>query len=200
MVWSSLIESLQQGVIVISRSLKPVYWNAKANEVCQQLSDTDTPLPGLPVAVLEVCHRLLRDNYPASRPLLLECQGAAGEVIRISTRWLPLESDSNAQALSNSTGDRKGLEDICEDASPPYILVFLENCNELLKEELQIEQRKYDLTDREAQIWMLLRQEYTYQEIADILQISLNTVKTHIKNVYAKKRSYQGQDKFWCSE
>ncbi len=47
---------------------------------------------------------------------------------------------------------------------------------------------------------MLLRQEYTYQEIARVLQISLNTVKTHVKNVYAKRRSFHGQEKFWCSE
>jgi DNA-binding CsgD family transcriptional regulator len=53
----------------------------------------------------------------------------------------------------------------------------------------------YDLTEREAEICLLLRKEYTYQEIAKVLQISLNTVKTHVKNIYAKRRSYQGEEK-----
>jgi hypothetical protein len=205
LVWSSLIESLQQGVIVISQNLKPVYWNLKARELCQQLSEADLPLPALPVAVAEICHRFLRDNHLTNKPLLLECQGPKGQVIRISIRWLPLETvDNNQTSHGSIEGDRNSGEIAQEtypsSTLPPYMLVFLENCDEVLMEELQIEQQKYDLTDREAEIWLLLRQEYTYQEIANLLQISLNTVKTHVKNVYAKRRSYQGQDRFWCSE
>jgi DNA-binding CsgD family transcriptional regulator len=60
---------------------------------------------------------------------------------------------------------------------------------------MRIQQKKYDLTEREAEIWMLLRKEYTYQDIAKILQISLNTVKTHVKNIYAKRRTSQGEEK-----
>uniref|UniRef100_A0A832H5I6 Response regulator transcription factor n=1 Tax=Oscillatoriales cyanobacterium SpSt-402 TaxID=2282168 RepID=A0A832H5I6_9CYAN len=81
---------------------------------------------------------------------------------------------------------------------PAFIAVILENCEDVMQQEMRIQQKKYDLTEREAEIWMLLRQEYTYQEIAQKLQISLNTVKTHVKNVYAKRRSCQGKEKFWC--
>jgi hypothetical protein len=200
LVWSSLIESLQQGVIVICQNLKPVYWNLKARELCQQLSEVDLPLPALPVSVAEVCHRFLRDNFAASKPLLLEYQEPKGQVIRISVRWLPLETGSGHETYHSGIDDDRNVEEIPQETAPPYMLVFLENCNEVLLEELQIERQKYDLTDREAEIWLLLRQEYTYQEIANMLQISLNTVKTHVKNVYAKRRSYQGQDRFWCSE
>ncbi|MBC7972702.1 MAG: response regulator transcription factor [Verrucomicrobia bacterium] len=114
----------------------------------------------------------------------MECQAPTGQTIRISARWLE---------LAVQTTD-------LEKQRQPYILVLIENCHDLLYEELRIERKKYDLTEREAEVWMLLRQEYSYQEIAKMLQISLNTVKTHIKNVYAKKRSCQGREKFWCCD
>jgi DNA-binding CsgD family transcriptional regulator len=47
--------------------------------------------------------------------------------------------------------------------------------------------KKYGLTPREAEIWLLRRANYSYKEIADRLFITLNTVKKHMKNIYAKQ-------------
>jgi len=196
LIQSSLLESLHQGVIVTSRSLNPLYWNAKARLLCQQLAGSEFPPLELPMAVSEVCHRLMREERLGDRPLVMECQAATGQTIRISARWLDLTADRSQTAAKNAVpkaGDRT-------EPRQSYILVLLENCNDLLQEELRIERKKYDLTEREAEVWMLLRQEYSYQDVAKLLQISLNTVKTHVKNVYAKKRSCQGRDKFWCGD
>ncbi|UBF26244.1 LuxR C-terminal-related transcriptional regulator [Kovacikia minuta CCNUW1] len=200
LVWSSLIEAIPQGVVVASRSLKPIYWNQKAKELCECLSNTAFTLVELPLIVSEICRRLIRENRSEECLLVMEYQTPEGQTIRISARWLhPAPVHENS-----STGPFINLRDIPskvqDEQRQPYILVFLENCNDILQEELRIEQKKYDLTEREAEIWMLLRQEYTYQEIARMLQISLNTVKTHVKNVYAKRRSFHGQERFWCSE
>jgi hypothetical protein len=185
LIRSSLLESLSQGVIVASRSLEPLYWNAKARALCQHLTGSEFPPLELPADVSEVCHRLIRNERLSDRPFVMECQAPTGQTIRISARWLEL---AGGQATD------------LERQRQSYILVFLENCHDLLYEELRIERKKYDLTEREAEVWMLLRQEYSYQEIAKMLQISLNTVKTHVKNVYAKKRSCQGREKFWCCD
>ncbi len=184
LIRSSLLESLSQGVIVTSRSLNPLYWNAKARTLCQHLAGSAFPPLELPADVAEVCHRLIRNERLSDRPFVMECQAPTGQTIRMSARWLE---------LAVQTTD-------LEKQRQPYILVLIENCHDLLYEELRIERKKYDLTEREAEVWMLLRQEYSYQEIAKMLQISLNTVKTHIKNVYAKKRSCQGREKFWCCD
>ncbi|XHX80398.1 MAG: helix-turn-helix transcriptional regulator [Stenomitos frigidus ULC029] len=180
LIQSSLLESLHQGVIVTSRSLKPLYWNARGRLLCQHLTGGDVQPLELPTAVSEMCRRLMRDERLGDRPLILECQTATGQTIRMNARWLHLPDDRATQQ--------------------PYILILLENCNDLLQEEVRIERKKYDLTEREAEVWMLLRQEYSYQDVAKLLQISLNTVKTHVKNVYAKKRSCQGREKFWCGD
>lgn len=45
---------------------------------------------------------------------------------------------------------------------------------------------KYKLTDREIDAAVLLLAGYNAADIAKILTISVNTVKTHLKNLYAK--------------
>ncbi len=52
-----------------------------------------------------------------------------------------------------------------------------------------MEQKQYGLTDREAEVYKLLSQSHTYQDIANILYISLNTVRFHVKNINLKKGS-----------
>jgi DNA-binding CsgD family transcriptional regulator len=71
----------------------------------------------------------------------------------------------------------------------PAMILFIEDTNERLQEELATAQKQYGLTDRETEVYKLLSQSRTYQDIADILYISLNTVRFHVKNIYLKKGS-----------
>lgn len=43
-----------------------------------------------------------------------------------------------------------------------------------------------DLSEREAEVLLFICHGYTNKEIASQLQITANTVKTHLKNIYAK--------------
>jgi DNA-binding CsgD family transcriptional regulator len=172
---------MQDGVLVVAYNLLPIYTNTRAKELCQQMLMPDEEMAAsLPGVISEACHRLLKDRSINQEALVVEYQGHQGQTIRLRVRWLSLSS----------------YEDV---ESEPYILVQLENRQTELEEDLQVDRKKYDLTEREAEIWMLLREEYTYQEIAERLQISLNTVKTHVKNVYAKRRSSLGQRRVWYS-
>jgi DNA-binding CsgD family transcriptional regulator len=174
-LWEALVNALQQGMLVLSRNLQLVYANEKAREICQMLLAGEQQAVGLPSEVSEICHRLMREGTADGDSLVVEYLAPNHQTIRLYTCWLDLEPGATTE--------------------PGYMLIRMENCHETLLEELRIERKKYDLTDREAEIWLLLRQECTYQAIAKSLQISLNTVKTHVKNLYAKKRSFQGQEK-----
>lgn len=46
--------------------------------------------------------------------------------------------------------------------------------------------KDYGLTNRETQIYMLLLERKSYKDIADTLNISMPTAKTHILNLYRK--------------
>lgn len=74
--------------------------------------------------------------------------------------------------------------------------IYPEYCNELLKSfpernETNNSDRAQSelvdpLTDRELGVLRLMSQDYAYQEIADELVVSLNTVRYHTKNIYSK--------------
>ncbi|HEY9671165.1 MAG TPA: helix-turn-helix transcriptional regulator [Waterburya sp.] len=70
------------------------------------------------------------------------------------------------------------------------LLVILEDRSQTLQSLAISEIEQYGLTPREAEVWLLSRANYTRQEIAAELCISLNTVKKHLKNIQAK-RSYR---------
>ena len=167
---------------MVAQTLQPLYTSLKAKRLCQQLSSEVVHGAVLLDVVIEACHRLIKAESE-TRSLIAEYQGLQGHSVRVWASWLSMGAIS-----SNSKSDQ------------PYMLVLLEDCDEALKENLWVDRQKYDLTEREAEIWTLLRQEYTYQEIADILQISLNTVKTHVKNVYTKRRSVVGGGRIWYSK
>ncbi|MBE9228966.1 hypothetical protein IQ264_26500 [Phormidium sp. LEGE 05292] len=174
----ALAESLREGVMVISRHVKPIYMNQQAKEINQKLSVGDRHLSILPLEISEICYRLIKQGTSEQQTIVTECLTAQQQTIRIRASWVNLGvADPNLPGSENQ-----------------YILIFLENRHQILQEDLQFEQQKYQLTDREIEIWSLLRQEYSYQEIAEKLHISLNTVKTHVKNIYAKKRWHQLKD------
>jgi DNA-binding CsgD family transcriptional regulator len=66
--------------------------------------------------------------------------------------------------------------------------VIIEDQYESRKNAAIADAQKYGLTSREAEVWLLHQAKHTYQQIAEKLYISRNTVKKHLKNIYAKQR------------
>ena len=52
----------------------------------------------------------------------------------------------------------------------------------------------YGLTDREMDVLVLLLAGYNAADIAEMLSISTNTVKTHLKGIYAKTGVHSRRD------
>lgn len=177
-----LIELIKQGVMLVSQNLQPIYLNPKAREICQQLCHSNRHSDSLPPVISDIYHRLTRNFSSEDRVFVMEYQVAGEQTIRIRACHFTLEVDDELSVASSNR---------------PWLLVFLEDRSASLQEELRIEQKKYELTERETQILNLLLKAYTYQEIAKMLQISLNTVKFHVKNIYLKKRSYLEQKKIY---
>jgi LuxR family maltose regulon positive regulatory protein len=71
-----------------------------------------------------------------------------------------------------------------------YVPTVLQACgmeptSDSAAQSVPVDEEEY-LTPREAEILHLLAQGYTNQQIAESTFVSLNTVKTHIKHIYAK--------------
>jgi len=169
-LWGVLLESIPLGVMVLASSMQLVYCNEKAKNFCNRLSSTNAQLP---ISIIQLCQRLMQEAA-SPEPLIMEYQEQE-QYFRLQARWMELST------------------------TQPLLLVLVEDCHESLRKELEIEQDKYDLTDREVEIWFLLRQKYSYQDISDLLKISLNTVKTHVKNIYSKRKNLANDRKIWYS-
>lgn len=172
---SVLVDALPKGLIVLSQDRTIVYWNQNAKRLCQKLSTAQRYWSLLPTIVSDLCEQVLasRGGY---EPMLLEYQTPERSSFRLTASWL-------SQAAGDSLDFAIDLQ--------TYILVTVEDRDEVLRQDIQVEQKKFQLTNREAEVWLLLKQEYSYQAIAKALHISLNTVKTHIRNIHAKRHPYQ---------
>ncbi|MBW4469604.1 MAG: helix-turn-helix transcriptional regulator [Stenomitos rutilans HA7619-LM2] len=172
---SVLVDALPKGLIVLSTDHAVIYWNQTAKRLCQNLSGAQRYWTLLPKVITELCDQVLASEHEYE-PILLEYQTPECSSFRLTASWLATASSDNLHAAINHQ---------------PYILITVEDRDEVLRQEIQMEQKKFQLTNREAEVWLLLKQEYSYQAIAKALHISLNTVKTHIRNIHAKRNPYQ---------
>jgi DNA-binding CsgD family transcriptional regulator len=161
------------GIIILTQQGELVHANQCARRICSQ--------QGAPAssAVLEeiwcICQSLIesRELFPNEK-IVLESEIELDELtkIRIRVRWLQL-------------GDSK----------QELLLVILEDPQQATHNIAVADAKKYNLTPREAEVWLLRRANLSYKEIAAKLYITINTVKKHLKNIYAKQ-----QEMLWLQE
>ncbi|WP_181357468.1 helix-turn-helix transcriptional regulator [Stenomitos frigidus] len=165
-LFQTAIESLTDGVLIFTEGGAQVYANHRARQLSTQLSASQTCPDGMPKAIEQVCQTLVQSRSSAASPaVVIEAEIRAKDSrLWVQASWL----------------ERQGSE--------PYLLVMLKDCQRLLQNLAVTEASRYKLTPREAQIWQLRRVGSTYQEIAQQLYISLETVRKHLKSIYAKQR------------
>ncbi len=74
----------------------------------------------------------------------------------------------------------KDIVDECNKTKQHHALIMQE------RQDIEGLAQKFLLTKRETDILVLLLNKHTYNQIASSMNISLNTVKTHIKHIYSK--------------
>lgn len=174
---AKVLEFIKEGIIILSRNQKLVYINQKAKEIYQQFDWEHCYPDKLPPPISELLNWLNKNYYTEDELFIMDYQLTREQSIRVRVHHL----DSNYELADNSR-------------ECPWLLLFLEDRNATLQDELTIEQKKYNLTERELEVVSLLYQSFSYQEIANKLQVSLNTVKFHVKKINIKKQSYTQQD------
>lgn len=170
-----LMNFMKEGVLILTSQLKLFHLNFKARQICKKIEKNGNDSGEVPTVLANLLQQFSQHGVSDDKVLITEYQLSTEQKIRIRACKLP----------ENWHNSFREIED-----DPPHLLIFLEDLSANLQEELKIEQQKYNLTDREVEIWQLLLQAHSYQDIAKLFQISLNTVKFHVKNIYAKKRSF----------
>jgi DNA-binding CsgD family transcriptional regulator len=168
--FQEVIEGLQDGILIITETGELLHANASGYRFCYQINQNNSTQNILPLAIWQLCESLIESRTLFPDKVIVLCDEIVLDkltIFRIRVRWLDL--------------------DLFEC---PCLLVTIENRYESLKNLAIAEIKKYDLTPREAEIWILYRSHYTYKEIATELYITVNTVKKHMKNIHAKRQIF----------
>jgi RNA polymerase sigma factor (sigma-70 family) len=164
---SAVLEGFVDGILVLTENGTCVHSNQKGRALCRDLSDGDST-NFLPPSLEAMCRHLLesREFYPETLLVLTqEFTSRAGHQIRARIQWLELPA-----------------------ATSVYLLMSLENQTRAAHSSAMLEAVQYNLTPRERAVWVLRRANRTYDEIAQELYITVNTVKRHLKSIYAKRK------------
>lgn len=165
----AIIEGFVDGVLILTENGDWVHANEGANRICRYLSSSLSSSHIIPQQIWKACQPLIESRELFSEQnLILETEVLANNtsLFRIRVRWLELE-----------------------ERCYRYLLVTIEDRQRTTQTTAIAEAQKYGLTPREAEVWLLRRANYSYKEIAARLYITLNTVKKHMKNVYAKQQA-----------
>ncbi|MGB3310409.1 MAG: sigma factor-like helix-turn-helix DNA-binding protein [Nodosilinea sp.] len=164
---SAVLEGFVDGILVLSDDGTCVHSNQKGRALCRDLSD-DNSSTFLPACLKTMGKHLLesRELYPET-PLVLtqELTSQSGYQIRARVQWLDFPATPSS-----------------------YLLISLENKTRSVQSSALLEAVQYNLTPRERAVWVLRRANRSYEDIAKELYITVNTVKRHLKSIYAKRR------------
>ena len=171
----AVIEGFVDGVLILTHQGEWVYANTQARQIC--FSRLQGALQPNTVAqeIWRVCQSLMESHELFSRKKIIiesEVSTDSPATYRIRTRWLEF-------------GESDYL----------FLLVTLEDVHQSTENMAIADVKKFGLTSREAEVWLLRRAKRSYKEIAVKLNITINTVKRHMKNIYAKQ-----QESLWAEQ
>jgi DNA-binding CsgD family transcriptional regulator len=172
---NAVLEGFVDGILVLSEDGTCLHSNQKGQALCRDLSKGQRQVQGaaggvaaLPDCLKTMCRHLIdsRDLYPETLLVLTEeFTSQTGQNIRARIQWLDIPTSSS-----------------------PCLLISLENKTRSAYASAQLEAVQYNLTPRERAVWMLRRANRSYDDIAQELYITVNTVKRHLKSIYAKRK------------
>ena len=166
-----VLESFMDGVLILTHQGELVHASHYAYQILGEFTQEERQAQLISQEIERICQAAIDscELYP-DNPVIIESEISNNKlgVLRIRARWLQLNENEQ-----------------------PLILITLEDQHRAIQSLVITEAKRYGLTPREAEIWLLRRANRTYKEIATELFISLNTVKKHLKNIHNKLKFHQ---------
>lgn len=161
-----ILDCFSTGILVLTTPQHIIYANATAQAICTQLRQNSTnPLPD---ELQRVYDALIdsRSLYP-DRPIIIESTVTTpAGIFHVQGQWLSLDP----------------VDQLC-------ILLQLQDQNQSRQEVAIADVQQWHLTNREAEVWLRRRSGLSRKEIASELNITLDTVKKHLKSIYLKRQT-----------
>jgi DNA-binding CsgD family transcriptional regulator len=191
----AIIEGFVDSVLILTEQGELVHANGCARRIFHQLrAGASQPNP-----VAEEIWRVYKCLIESrelfrEQKIIIESEINTDDsgAFRIRARWLEFdESDEHHSVASKELTGRNPANRLQHS---PYLLVTIEDRHQSAQNSAFADAQKYGLTPRETEVWLLRRRNHSYKEIAAKLYITLDTVKKHMKNIYAKQRECMGAE------
>jgi DNA-binding NarL/FixJ family response regulator len=126
------------------------------------------------------CTRRLRDVCPDTRVLILTVYDDSENILNA------LKAGAHGYLLKRATPQEilEAIRDVYDGGAPMSSQIARKVVASF--RETKPEQGAETLTERESEVLGFLTKGYSGKEIASRMSVSLNTVKTHLKHIYAK--------------
>ena len=165
---------------------------AQAKSLLRQLDEppslalVDLGLPDMPgLNVIEFCHRL----YPLTDIMVITMFGDEANMMAAFAQGARgyLLKDGSEQDLARHVHDlHAGGSPMTPVIARQLLARLAPTLHERPSKSALPQPGAVGLSDRELEILSALSRGYTYQEVAGLLDISVHTVQTHVKNTYGK--------------
>lgn len=172
-ICKDIIEEFIGGILIFTEQQKLIYASESAYRVLGQLKHSENTKDSIPTEIWHICQSLVQSRYQfPDQTWLIEFDifTNAAAALHICSRWL------NIDMLEH-----------------PCLLLTIEDRQQAVLNLVIEEAERYGLSPREKEVWLLQQNNYTYKQIAAELGITPNTVKKHVRNIYAKRRLQQDE-------
>jgi len=162
------IEECIGGILVFSDQKQLIYASDSAHSVLRQLHQDDAVERLIPNEIQHICESLVQSRhlFPDQNWLMeFDIFTSAATTLHIRSRWFSID----------------GID-------RPCLLLTIEDRQQAIANIVLEEADRYGLTRREKEVWLLQHNGSTYKQIAEQLGITPNTVKKHVRSIYAKKK------------
>ena len=171
----AIIEGFVDGILILTERGEWVHANEYARRICDQPQTEGTSSHTVKGEIWRVCQSLIDSHqlFPKENIIIESEIDLENVTYRIRARWLELAHTEHR-----------------------LLLVTLEDQQQSSQNIAIADAKKYGLTVREAEVWLLRRANYSYKDIAAKLYITLNTVKKHMKNIHAKQQAISWAEEY----
>jgi DNA-binding CsgD family transcriptional regulator len=172
-ILNDIIDSKNEGLLLLDSMLQPVFLNRKCKEICLQLLSQET----------ERSEKKESDDVLIPSEIARDCLNIQKSVSnKKTTTVLPQQ-----RIISSDNGRRFSINySMIQRSNGQQFLINLRDTSEINRSSELNLKKQYNLTNREIDIIHYLDNGLTNKEIADKLFISQFTVETHLKNIYEK--------------